>query len=87
MPNLSLPEPADGFNPGRTPGGRPRSANAVRASVTIAGLCASLLLGLAACGSMESEGGSEPVGEEMFGGDDRDMDPAHQEKMREGDER
>ena len=57
-----------------------RSDNAVRASAVI-GLCASLLLGLAACGS--TEGSSDPPGEEMFGGDNRDMAPDHQEKERE----
>jgi hypothetical protein len=88
MPNPSLPERADGFNPSRTPGTRlMRSANAIQATVVIVGLCASLTLSLAACSSMAPEGSSEPAGEEMFGGDDRDMAPAHQEKMREGGER
>ena len=58
-----------------------RSDNAIRGSAVI-GVCASLLLGLAACSSM-SEGSSEPPGEEMFGGDNRDMAPDHQEKERE----
>jgi hypothetical protein len=40
----------------------------------------SLMLGLSACSSMPPEDSSEPVGEEMFGGDNRDMDPAHQEE-------
>jgi hypothetical protein len=43
-----------------------------------------LTLGLNACTGMD-EGGSEPIGEEEFGGDNRDMDPVHQEKMREGE--
>jgi hypothetical protein len=60
-----------------------RSDNAIRTSLVIIGLCTSLTLGLAACSSMPPEGGSEPPGEEMFGGDDRDMAPAHQEKERE----
>lgn len=41
-----------------------------------------MTLGLAACSSMD-EGDSEPPGEEEFGGDNRDMAPAHQEKERE----
>jgi hypothetical protein len=64
-----------------------RSANAIQTTVVIIGLCASLMLSLAACNSTSSEGSSEPVGEEMFGGDNRDMAPAHQEKMREGEQR
>jgi hypothetical protein len=60
-----------------------RNGNTVRASLVIIGLCAFLALGLSACGSMSDEGSSEPVGEEMFGGDNRDEAPAHQEKMRE----
>lgn len=60
-----------------------RSDNPLRASVVVIGLCASLTLGLAACGSMPPEGSSEPPGEEMFGGDNRDMAPDHQEKERE----
>ena len=60
-----------------------RNGNTVRASLVIIGLCAFLALGLPACGSMSDEGSSEPVGEEMFGGDNRDEAPAHQEKMRE----
>jgi hypothetical protein len=60
-----------------------RSDNAVRSSFVIIGLCASLTLGLSACGSTLDEGSSEPIGEEVFGGDNRDRDPAHQEMMRE----
>jgi hypothetical protein len=59
-----------------------RSDNVVRALVII-GLCASLTFGLSACGSTSNEGSSEPIGEEMFGGDNRDEAPDHQEKMRE----
>jgi hypothetical protein len=59
-----------------------RNGNTVGASLVIMGLCAFLTLGLSACGSMSDEGSSEPVGEEMFGGDNRDEAPAHQEKMR-----
>jgi hypothetical protein len=64
-----------------------RSHNAVRASLVIMGLCASLTLGLSACGSTVDEGSSEPIGEEVFGGDNRDEAPAHQEKMREQEQR
>ena len=46
-----------------------RSDNVVRASLVIIGLCASLTLGLSACGSTSNEGSSEPIGEEMFGGE------------------
>jgi hypothetical protein len=60
-----------------------RSNEAIRASIVIIGLCASLTLGLAACSSMPDEGDSEPMGEEMYGGDNRDMAPVHQEKERE----
>jgi hypothetical protein len=59
-----------------------RSDRALRASLVIIGLCASLTFGLAACSSTP-EGSSEPVGEQMYGGDNRDMAPVHQEKMRE----
>jgi hypothetical protein len=55
----------------------------IRASIVMIGLCASLTLSLAACSSMPTEGTSEPPGEEIFGGDNRDMAPAHQEKERE----
>ncbi len=58
------------------------SDNAFRAALMIIGLCASLTLNLAACSSM-TEGSSEPPGEQMYGGDNRDMAPVHQEKMRE----
>jgi hypothetical protein len=60
------------------------TANAVRASVVVMGLCASLTLGLAACSSLPEEGSSEPIGEEMYSGDNRDEAPGHQDKMREG---
>jgi hypothetical protein len=59
-----------------------RNGKNVRASLVIMGLCATLMLGLSACGSMSDEGSSEPVGEEMFGGYNRDRAPAHQEKVR-----
>jgi hypothetical protein len=60
-----------------------RSASAVRASFVIMGLCASLTLSLAACSSLPDEGSSVPAGEEMYGGDNRDEAPGHQDKMRE----
>ena len=59
-----------------------RCDNAVCASLVIMGLCASLTFGLSACGSTSNEGSSEPIGEEMFGGDNWDEAPVHQEKMR-----
>jgi hypothetical protein len=49
---------------------------------SIIGVCAALMLNLAACSAMD-EGDSEPIGEEVFGGDNRDMAPDHQEKERE----
>ena len=55
----------------------------VRPSLAIMGLCAFLTLGLSACGSVSSNGSSEPIGEVMYGGDNRDMAPVHQEKIRE----
>lgn len=56
-----------------------------RHPLAVTGLCAFLTLGAAGCSSMsDEEGGSTPVGEEMFEGDDRDEAPAHQEHMREG---
>jgi hypothetical protein len=58
--------------------------NPIRASVVVIGLCAGLALSSVACSSMPPEGSSEPIGEEMYGGDNRDMAPAHQEKEREG---
>jgi hypothetical protein len=64
-----------------------RSANAVRVFLVVMGLCASLTLALSACGSTLEEGSSEPIGEEVFGGDNRDRDPAHQEMMREQEHR
>jgi hypothetical protein len=54
----------------------------VRSFLIIIGLCASLTVALSACSSIPDEGSSEPIGEEMYGGDNRDMDPVHQEKMR-----
>jgi hypothetical protein len=54
----------------------------VRAFLVIIGLCVPLTLGLSGCGSMSDEGSSEPVGEEMFGGDNRDEAPVHQEEER-----
>jgi hypothetical protein len=60
-----------------------RSDNAVRASLVIMGLCASLTFGLSACGSTSNEGSSEPIREEMYSGDNRDEAPGHQEKTRE----
>ena len=44
-----------------------RSDNAVRASLVIIGLCASLTLGLSACGSTSNEG-SSGLGEESLRG-------------------
>ena len=64
-----------------------RSGNIVRASFVAMGLFASLMFGLAACSSAPDEGDTMPPGEEMFGGDNRDMAPVHQEKMREGEQR
>jgi hypothetical protein len=55
----------------------------VRSTLVIMGLSASLALGLPGCSSLSDEGSSEPIGEEMDEGDDRDMAPDHQEKMRE----
>ena len=40
-----------------------RSDNAVRASLVIIGLCASLTVGLSACGSTSNEGSSGPISE------------------------
>ncbi len=57
-----------------------RSASALRASLVIIGLCASLTLSLAACSSAP-EGSSEPVGEQMY--NNGVPDPTHQEHMRE----
>jgi hypothetical protein len=59
------------------------SGNRVRASLVILGLCASLTLGLTACSSTSDEGSSLPIREELYGGDNRDRAPVHQEKMRE----
>jgi hypothetical protein len=59
------------------------NGNMVRNSLVILGLWLPLTLALSACGSMSGEGSSEPIGEEMYGGDNRDEAPVHQEKMRE----
>ena len=59
------------------------SGNMVRPSLVIMGLWAFLTLGLSACGSMSDNGSSVPIREQMYGGDNRDMAPAHQEKIRE----
>ena len=59
------------------------NGNTVRAALVIMGLCASLTLGLSACSSTWDEGSSEPIREELYGGDNRDRAPVHQEKMRE----
>ena len=62
-----------------------RSNHRRRRPLAVTGLCAVLTLAMAGCSSMsDEEGGSTPVGEEMFEGDDRDEAPAHQEHMREG---
>ena len=53
------------------------------ASLVIMGLGAFLMLGLSARGSVSNDGNSEPIGEVMYGGDNRDMAPVHQEKIRE----
>jgi hypothetical protein len=60
-----------------------RHGNTLRALVVMIGLFASLMFGLAACSSSPDEGTSTPAGEEMFGGDNRDEAPVHQEKARE----
>jgi hypothetical protein len=59
------------------------NGNMVRPSLVIMRLWALLTLGLSACGSMSDYGSSEPIREQMYGGDNRDMAPAHQEKIRE----
>ena len=59
------------------------NANAIRASLVILGLCASLTLGLSSCGALSDEGGSVPIREELYSGDDRNRAPVHQEKKRE----
>jgi hypothetical protein len=61
--------------------------NMVRASLVIMGICASLTLGLSACGSMSDKGSFEPIREEIYGGDNRDEAPVHQEKLRERSDR
>ena len=55
----------------------------VRAPLVIMGLCATLLLGLPACSSLAHEGSSVPIREALYGGDNRDRAPVHQEKERE----
>jgi hypothetical protein len=57
--------------------------NMVRVPLIMMGLCASLTLGLPGCSSWPDEGSSVPIREEMYGGDNRDRAPVHQEKMRE----
>jgi hypothetical protein len=59
------------------------NGNMTRALLVTMGLSAFLTLGLSACGSMSDYGSSEPIGEQIYGGDNRDMTPAHQEKIRE----
>jgi hypothetical protein len=56
--------------------------NVVRASLVIMGLCASLTLGLSACTS-SNDSSSVPIREQLYSGDNRDKDPAHQAKLRE----
>jgi hypothetical protein len=60
------------------------NGNLVGASLVILGLCASLALGVSACSSMAGEGSSVPIREQLYGGDNRDRAPVHQEKKREG---
>jgi hypothetical protein len=55
----------------------------LRAPLVVAGLCAFLTLGVAACSSLSDEGDSTPTREQLYGGDNRDRAPVHQEKMRE----
>lgn len=62
------------------------NGNMVPPSLVILGLGAFLTLGLSGCGSVSSNGSSEPIGEVMYGGDNRDMAPVHQEKIRERSE-
>jgi hypothetical protein len=59
------------------------NGNMMGAFLVTMGLSAFLTLGLSACGSISDYGSSEPIGEQMYGGDNRDMAPAHQEKIRE----
>jgi hypothetical protein len=59
------------------------NGNLVRASLVITGLCASLAPSVSACSSRSDEGSSMPIREELYGGDNRDRAPVHQEKKRE----
>jgi hypothetical protein len=59
------------------------NGNLVRASLVTLGLCASLALSVSACSSMADEGSSVPIREQLYGGDNRDRAPVHQEKKRE----
>jgi hypothetical protein len=59
------------------------NGNSVRRSLVIMGLGAFLTLGLPACGYTSDNGSSVPIREQMYGGDNRDLAPAHQEKIRE----
>jgi hypothetical protein len=56
----------------------------VRASLVLLGLCASLALSVSACSSMADQGSSVPIREQLYGGDNRDRAPVHQEKKRAG---
>jgi hypothetical protein len=60
------------------------NGNLLRASLVILGLSASLALSMSACSSMADEGDSVPIREQLYGGDNRDRAPVHQEKKREG---
>jgi hypothetical protein len=60
------------------------NGNLLRAPVVMLGLCASLALSVSACNSMPDEGSSVPIREQLYGGDNRDRAPVHQEKKREG---
>jgi hypothetical protein len=59
------------------------NGNPVGASFVILGLCAALALSVSACSSMPDEGSSVPIREQLYGGDNRDRAPVHQEKKRE----
>jgi hypothetical protein len=60
------------------------NSNLLRAYLVILGLCAALALSLSACSSTSDEGDSVPIREQLYGGDNRDRAPVHQEKKREG---
>jgi hypothetical protein len=60
------------------------NGNLLRAALVIPGLCAALAVGVSACSSMSDEGSSVPIREQLYGGDNRDRAPVHQEKKREG---